>query len=125
MTDFIVIAKTNDIAEGTIKGFNLAGKDILVAKVDGKFYAAIGRCPHMQGYLSRGKLNGTIVTCPVHGSQFDLKTGKVVRWVKGKGLISTMGKLMSALGLAAKEEKPLAIYEVKVEGDQVMLSFDK
>jgi 3-phenylpropionate/trans-cinnamate dioxygenase ferredoxin subunit len=106
-----------------MKGFNMEGKDILVAKVDGKFYAAIGRCPHMQDYLSRGKLHGTIITCPVHGSQCDLKTGKVIRWVKGKGLISTMGKLMSAFGLAAKKEKPLAIYEVKVEGESVMGKF--
>ena len=123
MADFITIAKTIDIAEGTMKGFSLEGKDVLVARIDGQYYAATGRCPHMQGFLSRGKLKGTIVTCPVHGSQFDLKTGKVVRWVQGKGFMSLMGKMMSAIGMAAKKEKPLAIYEVKVEGDRVMVKF--
>ena len=125
MADFIEIGKTNDLNDGKMKQVNMEGKEILVARVDGKYYAATGRCPHMRGSLSRGKLNGTIITCPVHGSQFDLKSGKVVRWVEGKGFISFMGKLMSAIGIAAKNEKPLLIYEVKVEGDRVMANLPK
>lgn len=120
MADFSEVCRTNDLTDGTMKRVNMQDKDIILARVEGKFYAADGRCPHMHAYLSRGTLNGTIVTCPMHGSQFDLKTGKVVRWVKGKGYISLMGKLISALGMAAKKEKPLTIYEVKIEGDRVM-----
>ena len=119
MADFIEVAKTSELTEGAMKGVKLDGKDILVALADGKYYAAAGRCPHMQAYLSRGTLKGTIITCPMHGSQFDLKTGKVVRWVAGKGFISSIGRLMSALGLAVKKEKPLAVYEVKVEDNIV------
>jgi 3-phenylpropionate/trans-cinnamate dioxygenase ferredoxin subunit len=99
----------------------LGEQDIIIARVEGKFYAAQGRCPHMRAYLSRGKLNGTVVTCPLHGSRFDLKTGKVVRWVTGKGIMSMMGRLMSMLGVAAKSEKPLAIYELKIDGERVMV----
>jgi 3-phenylpropionate/trans-cinnamate dioxygenase ferredoxin subunit len=125
MAEFSEIGKTNDVANGTMKGVRAEGKDILIANVDGKYYAASGRCPHMKGYLPKGKLNGTIVTCPVHGSQFDLKTGKVVRWVEGKGLMSLMGKLMSILGIASKREKPLDVYEVKVEGNSITANIPK
>jgi 3-phenylpropionate/trans-cinnamate dioxygenase ferredoxin subunit len=79
----------------------------------------------MKGNLSKGKLNGTIVTCPLHGSQFDLKTGKVVRWIGSSGFMGMMGKLMSSLGIAAKKEKPLTVYEVKVEGDRIMANIPK
>jgi nitrite reductase/ring-hydroxylating ferredoxin subunit len=56
----------------------------------------------------------------MHGSQFDLQTGKVVRWIGNPGFMGMMGKLMSSLGLAAKKEKPLTIYEVKIEGNKIL-----
>jgi 3-phenylpropionate/trans-cinnamate dioxygenase ferredoxin subunit len=121
MADFVEVMKTSDITDGMMKRFVVEEQDIVVARVDGKYYAAQGRCPHMRGYLSRGKLNGTVVTCPIHGSRFDLKNGKVVRWVTGKGFMSLMGRLMSAMGAAAKSEKPLAVYEVKIDGERVMV----
>jgi 3-phenylpropionate/trans-cinnamate dioxygenase ferredoxin component len=121
MADFTEVMKTGDLTDGMMKRVVLGEQDIIIARVEGKFYAAQGRCPHMRAYLSRGKLNGTVVTCPLHGSRFDLKNGKVVRWVTGKGIMSTMGKLMSMLGIAAKSEKPLAVYEIKVDGERVMV----
>ena len=125
MTDYIEIGKTNNISQGIMTSVKAAGKDILIANVGGKYYAAEGHCPHMKGNLSKGKLNGTIVTCPLHGSQFDLKTGKTVRWIGSSGFMGMMGKLMSSLGIAAKKEKPLTVYEVKVEGDRIMANIQK
>jgi 3-phenylpropionate/trans-cinnamate dioxygenase ferredoxin subunit len=121
MADFSEVMKAGDLTDGMMKRVVLGEQDIIIARVEGKFYAAQGRCPHMRAYLSRGKLNGTVVTCPLHGSRFDLKTGKVVRWVTGKGIMSMMGRLMSMLGVAAKSEKPLAIYELKIDGERVMV----
>ena len=121
MADFSEVMKAGDLTDGMMKSVVLGEQDIIIARVEGKFYAAQGRCPHMRAYLSRGKLNGTVVTCPLHGSRFDLKTGKVVRWVTGKGIMSMMGRLMSMLGVAAKSEKPLAIYELKIDGERVMV----
>jgi 3-phenylpropionate/trans-cinnamate dioxygenase ferredoxin subunit len=86
MADFSEVMKAGDLTDGMMKRVVLGEQDIIIARVEGKFYAAQGRCPHMRAYLSRGKLNGTVVTCPLHGSRFDLKTGKVVRWVAGKGI---------------------------------------
>jgi 3-phenylpropionate/trans-cinnamate dioxygenase ferredoxin component len=121
MENYTEIGKINDIAEGAMKRITIDDKEILMARVDGKYYAAAGRCPHMKGLLAKGKLKETVVTCSVHGSQFDLRNGKVVRWVEGSGFMSLMGRLMSAIGMAAKKEKPLAIYEVKVDEDRVLV----
>jgi nitrite reductase/ring-hydroxylating ferredoxin subunit len=120
MADFVEVGKINDLNDSMMKRVYMDGKDILLARVNGKYYAAAGRCPHMKGMLANGKLKGTVVTCPVHGSRFDLKDGKVVRWVQGAGIMSCIGKFMSAMGLAAKTAKPLAVYEVKIEGESVM-----
>jgi nitrite reductase/ring-hydroxylating ferredoxin subunit len=69
--------------------------------------------PRMRGDLSQGKLEGNIVTCPRHGSQFYVSDGQVVRWLK-RGL-------MSKLGGALKMSKTLTVYNTKVEGGKVLV----
>ena len=53
--------------------------DAAVFNVDGAFCATQAKCPHRQGPLNKGKLEGSTVTCPWHGSQFDVCTGAVLR----------------------------------------------
>jgi nitrite reductase/ring-hydroxylating ferredoxin subunit len=54
-----------------------------------------------------------VVTCPVHGSQFDISNGQILRWLKG-GLMSKVGK-------ALRISKALMVYNVKVEDDRVLV----
>jgi len=54
-----------------------------------------------------------VVTCPLHGSQFDISNGQVVRWLKGG--------LMSKLGGASKSSRTLTAYNVKVEDGRVLV----
>jgi 3-phenylpropionate/trans-cinnamate dioxygenase ferredoxin subunit len=96
-----------------MKAVNVAGRQILLARVGDKYYAVDNLCTHMKGNLSQGKLEGTVVTCPLHGSQFDISNGRVVRWLKG-GLISKVGK-------ALKSSKDLTVYNVKVEDNRVLV----
>jgi 3-phenylpropionate/trans-cinnamate dioxygenase ferredoxin subunit len=121
MADFVEAGKTGELADGAMKEVSTQGQPILLALVGGRYYATAGRCPHMGGHLSKGKLEGTVVTCPLHGSQFDLKDGKVVRWVGGAGIMSTMGKAMSAIGAAAKTPRPLITYEIKIENGKILV----
>ncbi|MFB0559202.1 MAG: Rieske (2Fe-2S) protein [Dehalococcoidales bacterium] len=114
MGEFIEVSKIDELRDGAMKAVNAAGREILVAKVGNKYYAADSRCPHMGGKLSQGKLEGTVVTCPLHGSQFDLRDGQVVRWLKGAGLASMIGK-------ALKAPRPLAIHDVKIEDDRILV----
>ena len=60
---FVEVSKVNQIAKGTMKSFAVGNKQILVANVDGKFYAIKNTCTHRGGNLSMGKLEGKIVTC--------------------------------------------------------------
>ena len=113
MSKFTEVAKIEDLKSGTMKAVIAEGREILLARVGDKYYAVDGRCPHMKGDLSQGKLEGTVVTCPRHGSQFDISNGRVVRWLKG-GLMSKVGK-------ALKPSKGLAVYNVKVEGRSILV----
>ena len=106
--------KTGELKDGMMKAVTVKGKEILLARVKDKYYATNGRCPHFGGNLSRGRLEGTVVTCPLHGSQFDLTDGHVVRWLRGSGVLSAVGK-------ALKGPKPLDTYKVKVEGDRILV----
>lgn len=53
----------------------VAGQIVALFNVDGVYYALDGLCPHQGGPLGQGRLQGSIVTCPWHGFQFDVRTG--------------------------------------------------
>jgi 3-phenylpropionate/trans-cinnamate dioxygenase ferredoxin subunit len=113
MSEFIELSKIDELKDGTMKAVNAAGRQILLARVGDKYYAVDNLCTHMKGDLSQGKLEGTVVTCPLHGSQFDISNGQVVRWLRG-GLMSKASK-------ALKLSKDLTVYNVKVEGSKVLV----
>ena len=115
MADFIEVGKTAELANGAMKEVTVQDKPILLARVEDKFYATQSRCPHMGGNLSKGKLEGTVITCPLHGSQFDLKDGSVIRWLKGAGLKSVIGRMMM------KSPANLKTCEVKIENGKILV----
>jgi nitrite reductase/ring-hydroxylating ferredoxin subunit len=73
------VCKMAEIPVGSMKGFTVKGRRILVVNVGGSYHAMDAVCSHMQGDLSKGNLEGTTVTCPVHHAQYDVTTGKVIR----------------------------------------------
>ncbi|MGA2681718.1 MAG: Rieske 2Fe-2S domain-containing protein [Candidatus Bathyarchaeia archaeon] len=75
---FVKVAKTTDITVGKMMHVEVDGTEILIANVEGKFYAVGDRCPHMSAVLSNGTLNNSIVTCPRHFSSFDVTTGRAI-----------------------------------------------
>jgi nitrite reductase/ring-hydroxylating ferredoxin subunit len=83
------ICSTSDIAKGSMKGFTVNNRQILVANVDGNFYAMDAVCSHMQGYLPDGKLEKNVVICPVHHARYDVTTGKVVKNISGLFKLAT------------------------------------
>jgi len=106
--------RTADLKDGEMKEVTVNGHAILVAMFGGKVYAVDGRCPHMGARLAEGKLGGKIVTCPRHGSQFDVTNGEVIRWTKWSGVVGSAAKLI-------KSPRPLAVYPVRVEGDRILI----
>ncbi len=105
--DFVNVASVDDVPEGKMKMITVNDKEILIAKVEGNFYAIGNKCTHRGGRLSEGTLEGNIVTCPVHGSKFDIKTGKAI---SGPKILFFHFSI-----------KPGPAYEVKVEGKNIMV----
>ena len=75
MADFIEVARVDQIRPGSGSPFTVAGKDVAVFNVDGTICGIGDTCPHAGGSLGMGKLDGKIVTCPVHGMKFDVTNG--------------------------------------------------
>jgi len=112
MAEFVEAVKKDELKDGTMKSVNIAGRDILIARVEDTYYAADNQCPHMGGKLSRGKLSGTVVTCPLHGSQFDLRNGQVIRWTNFTGFLLKVSNIIKAC-------KPITTYNTKTIDETV------
>jgi len=70
--------KVTDLAEGTMSAVDLKGSHILLSKIGGAIYAVSGICTHEETDLARGFVLEERVICPLHLSQFDLRTGQVM-----------------------------------------------
>jgi 3-phenylpropionate/trans-cinnamate dioxygenase ferredoxin subunit len=75
--EMTTVGKAGDIPEGDMASFQVGGEDVAVANVGGSYHAFGDVCTHAQCLLSEGDLEDTIVTCPCHGSQFDVTSGAV------------------------------------------------
>ncbi len=73
------IGNSKDVAAGQMRVFDVAGTKMNVVNADGHLYGLDDTCTHMGCSLASGKLDGTTVTCPCHGSQFDVTSGAVLR----------------------------------------------
>jgi nitrite reductase/ring-hydroxylating ferredoxin subunit len=72
---FEVVLHKDALAEGELVEIIIAGTAIAVAKFDGEFRAIDNRCPHADGPLGEGELDGPVVKCPYHGWEFDVRDG--------------------------------------------------
>ena len=104
---FEKVAQTQEIPAGQMKAVKLANKDVLIANVNGQYYAIGNICTHQGGNLFKGTLQGNIVTCPRHKAQFDVTNGKVVSHPK--------------MPLKHPKIVDQAIYKVKVEGSDILV----
>ena len=111
---YVSVGEVNQLADGAMREVVAEGHEILLVKIGERFYAVDSKCPHMGGRLAQGKLAGTIVTCPRHGSRFDVTNGSVVQGLQGFGL-------WFRIGTALKSPRPLKTYKVKVEQAEILV----
>jgi 3-phenylpropionate/trans-cinnamate dioxygenase ferredoxin component len=114
MASFVEVGKTGDLQNGSKKKVTVKGQEIMLARVGDKYYATQNRCAHMGGDLSAGTLEGTVIQCPRHGSQFDITDGHNIRWMRGTGFAAAVGKI-------TKSPRPIQTYKVKIQGDAVLV----
>jgi nitrite reductase (NADH) small subunit len=76
MAERIKIAEVSELPEGTGKVVTASTRVLALFNVGGSFHAVDNTCPHRGGPLGEGELSGSVVTCPWHGWQFDVRSGE-------------------------------------------------
>ena len=76
----IIIGEKTEIISGKMIKRSIDGRDILVANINGEYFATDDSCTHSGSSLSEGKLDGCTITCGWHAAEFDCKTGKLVKF---------------------------------------------
>jgi 3-phenylpropionate/trans-cinnamate dioxygenase ferredoxin component len=70
------IGDLSDLRDGQTRAFpGLGAHGVVVCRVAGELFAVADNCSHRDAKLSEGRLRGTLLTCPLHGAQFDVRTG--------------------------------------------------
>lgn len=98
---FVKLASTNDVKPNSMVGLIVNNQKILLANVNGNYYAIGDKCMHRGCLLSKGSLESESVVCPCHGSTYDLKTGNFTKGPTKKG-------------------EPR--YDLKVQGNDIMIN---
>jgi nitrite reductase (NADH) small subunit len=74
--EFRTVGRVEDIPPGSIRAFQVDEEEIAIANVGGEFFATQQHCLHLRGPLGDGRLEGATLSCPWHGWQYDVTTGK-------------------------------------------------
>ena len=72
---FVKVARVEDVPPGTVTRVRAGDEEIALANVDNELFATQGACLHLEGPLGDGELEDTVLTCPWHGWQYDVRTG--------------------------------------------------
>jgi nitrite reductase/ring-hydroxylating ferredoxin subunit len=99
MAVFVRVASAAEIPPGNSRVVVVQGHPVALFNVDGHFFAISNVCLHRGGPVGEGQIDGTIVTCPLHGWEYDVRTGS------------------NTINPAAR----LRTYDVRVEGDDVLV----
>lgn len=98
MAGFVPVSPVADLPTGHMTWVVVERERVLLVNVDGTFYALQDACGHQRAPLSRGRVAGHVVECPLHFAQFDVRTGQL---------------------LCGPVAEDVPIYEVRVVGDMV------
>ncbi|MFI9718888.1 non-heme iron oxygenase ferredoxin subunit [Streptomyces sp. NPDC052396] len=98
---YVRVATLSELAEDTPKRVEIDGTPVSIVRTEGEVFAIYDICSHANVSLSEGEVEDCAIECWLHGSTFDLRTGKP------SGLPAT---------------RPVPVYPVKIEGDDVLVS---
>jgi len=103
MAEFQRVCSTADIPLGRLRGFEVGHHRIVIAHSEAGFFALADECTHDSAPIADGRVRGTDVMCTRHGARFDLATGAVT---------------------APPAVAPLDTYEIKTEGDDILVRLE-
>ena len=104
MNKFVRACALSDLTDDEPLAVELSGEPVAIVKACGDVFAIRDVCSHAEVPLSEGEVDGCTLECWLHGSRFDLRTGKPT-------------------GMPATE--PVPVYPVKIEGDDVLVAIDQ
>ena len=76
--DFVPVTMASALAPGAMTWVAVDRERVLLANVEGVIYALRDACGHRHAPLSKGRLAGHVVECPLHFATFDVRTGKLL-----------------------------------------------
>jgi nitrite reductase/ring-hydroxylating ferredoxin subunit len=118
---FVAVCRSEDLPEGEVRQMKARGKEIAIGRMEGgQVFAVGGRCTHLFARLGKGTLNGTLLSCPWHGAQFDVTDGCNAKWVQHPGWL----KLLYDATLPAFMKRSIPTYETKEEHGEVHVAVD-
>ncbi len=100
MGEFVRVASVGDLEDDETMQVDVGDEQVLLARLDGEFYAIGEECTHEGGPLSQGWVEDGQVECPLHGAQFNLKSGE---------------------STAPPAADPVKAYPVRVDGDDILV----
>jgi 3-phenylpropionate/trans-cinnamate dioxygenase ferredoxin component len=104
---FTKVAETKDIPAGKMLKVKIKQNEILIANVEGTYYAIDNKCSYDQEDLTKGALKGSILTCPKNKAEYDVTTGKNVKGPK--------------MMLFRVKTDDLNSYDVKIDGTDILV----
>jgi nitrite reductase/ring-hydroxylating ferredoxin subunit len=105
----------DELPPNSMRGVTIANTPVLLVREGDQVYALEPRCGHMGGPLAEGTLQGHVVTCPWHGSQYDVRTGLAIR---GPYRIPGVSRLLTGLA------KQRTTYPARIVGENVEVDLD-
>ena len=75
----IKVCSVDMVPLDSIKQFYLGDLEVLIVNLGGHFFSLEGRCTHAGAPLGEGTMTGEVLTCPWHGSQFQITDGEVIK----------------------------------------------
>ena len=109
--EFVRVASRTDLPSNKMALVKVGDQQILLANVDGTYFAIANKCTHAGGSLVNGTLEGTCVRCPRHGALFDLRTGRNMEPAK-----------LGFLKIKLRDEDS---FPVKVEGEVILVGTER
>ncbi|MBE9180402.1 Rieske 2Fe-2S domain-containing protein [Oculatella sp. LEGE 06141] len=112
MVQLVNVAWVDEVAPGEMRAVDVNEQRLILANVEGTFYAIAADCPHRQAPLIQGWLWGHAIECPWHHYRYDLRTGEN---------LYPRNVYPTDLTYLEKDLNPLHCYPVQVEGDAVLV----
>lgn len=116
----IEVARSTDVKENQAFAVKAGATPLLLTRVNGAVHAVSSKCPHLGLSLAKGKVEGGSITCPFHGSRFDVCSGDNLDWCNAVVGVPVPG-WTSRLIAMGKKPQPLPVFEASEQDGKVFV----